>query len=121
MIKRLHLGRAGESGILAARLAGAGYTGPETVLEGKFGFLEAYCRDGKPGLPADAASVGVSPGLLVDHFTGVIVRTCIACCQRTSQRNEQRTQDETVPPPCHEFPPSSGIAAKSDEVGWGRS
>ena len=78
-------------------------------------------RDGKPGLPADAASVGVFPGLLVDHFTGVIVRTCIACCQRTSQRNEQRTQDETAPPPCHEVPPSSGIAAKSDEVGWRRS
>ena len=50
MVKRLHLGRAGESGILAASLAGAGYTGPETVLEGKFGFLEAYCRDAKPAL-----------------------------------------------------------------------
>jgi len=45
MVKRLHLGRASESGILAARLASAGYTGPENVLEGKFGFLEAYCRD----------------------------------------------------------------------------
>ena len=45
MVKRLHLGRAAESGILAARLAASGYTGPETVLEGKFGFLEAYCRD----------------------------------------------------------------------------
>ena len=45
MVKRLHLGRASESGILAARLAAAGYTGPETVLEGKFGFLDAYCRD----------------------------------------------------------------------------
>ena len=50
MIKRLHLGRAPESGILAARLAGAGYTGPETVLEGKFGYLEAYCRDTDPAL-----------------------------------------------------------------------
>ena len=45
MIKRLHLGRASESGILAARLALDGYTGPETVLEGKFGFLDAYCND----------------------------------------------------------------------------
>ena len=44
MVKRLHLGRAAESGILAARLASAGYTGPETVLDGKFGFLEAYCH-----------------------------------------------------------------------------
>ena len=34
MVKRLHLGRGAESGILAARLAGSGYTGPETILEG---------------------------------------------------------------------------------------
>jgi 2-methylcitrate dehydratase PrpD len=50
MVKRLHLGRASESGILAARLASAGYTGPETVLDGKFGFLEVYCRNGDPNL-----------------------------------------------------------------------
>ena len=48
MVKRLHLGRAAESGILAARLAEAGYTGPETVLDGKFGFMEVYCRDARP-------------------------------------------------------------------------
>ncbi|HSQ04170.1 MAG TPA: MmgE/PrpD family protein [Burkholderiales bacterium] len=45
MVKRLHLGRASESGILAARLAAEGYTGPETILEGKFGYLDAYCID----------------------------------------------------------------------------
>ncbi len=44
MVKRLHLGRASESGILAARLASEGYEGPETILEGKFGFLDAYCN-----------------------------------------------------------------------------
>ena len=57
MIKRLHLGRASESGFLAASLASAGYTGPETVLDGKFGFLEVYCRDGSPArLTADLAT-----------------------------------------------------------------
>jgi 2-methylcitrate dehydratase PrpD len=50
MVKRLHMGRACEAGILAARLAADGYTGPETILEGRFGFLEAYCRDGDPAL-----------------------------------------------------------------------
>ena len=50
MVKRLHLGRASESGILAASLAGAGFSGPETVLEGKFGFLDVYCRDPDPAL-----------------------------------------------------------------------
>ena len=50
MVKRLHMGRACESGILAARLAQRGYTGPETILEGRFGFLEVFCRDGDPAL-----------------------------------------------------------------------
>ncbi len=54
MIKRLHLGRAAESGILAARLAASGYTGPETILEGKFGFLDAYCKEGDPALLTEA-------------------------------------------------------------------
>jgi 2-methylcitrate dehydratase PrpD len=46
MVKRLHIGRAAEAGVIAARLAGAGYEGPETILEGRFGFLDVYCRDG---------------------------------------------------------------------------
>src|SRR5215470_1766416 len=33
MVKRLHLGRAAESGVLAASLAGEGFTGPASVLE----------------------------------------------------------------------------------------
>jgi 2-methylcitrate dehydratase PrpD len=46
MLKRLHLGRSAESGVLAASLAAMGYTGPETVLEGQYGYLQVYCRDG---------------------------------------------------------------------------
>jgi len=45
MVKRLHLGRAAESGILAATLAREGFTGPQTILEGKFGFLNVYARN----------------------------------------------------------------------------
>lgn len=45
MVKRLHLGRAAEGGIVAARLAAKGFTGPATVLEGRFGFLNAYCAE----------------------------------------------------------------------------
>ena len=66
MVKRLHIGRSAESGILAARLAAAGYTGPESVLDGKFGFLEVYCRDG------DAAAL--TAGLRHDWET---LRTCM--------------------------------------------
>lgn len=50
MVKRLHMGRACEAGITAARLAQGGFTGPETVLEGRFGYLEVFCRDAEPAL-----------------------------------------------------------------------
>src|SRR5205823_14472345 len=43
MVKRLHLGRAAESGVLAASLASDGFTGPVSVLEGAFGFLRVFC------------------------------------------------------------------------------
>jgi 2-methylcitrate dehydratase PrpD len=45
MVKRLHLGRASEAGVLAASLAQAGFTGPRTVLEGEFGFLRVFCTE----------------------------------------------------------------------------
>jgi 2-methylcitrate dehydratase PrpD len=48
MVKRLHLGRAAESGVLAASLAAGGFTGPQSVLEGPFGFLNVYCGDNDP-------------------------------------------------------------------------
>jgi 2-methylcitrate dehydratase PrpD len=50
MIKRLHLGRAAEGGVLAARLAQRGYEGPRTVLEGQYGVLEAFCEEHEPAL-----------------------------------------------------------------------
>jgi 2-methylcitrate dehydratase PrpD len=50
MVKRLHLGRAAESGMLAAMLAARGYQGPATILEGRFGILEAFCSRSDPAL-----------------------------------------------------------------------
>jgi len=43
MVKRLHLGRAAESGVLAASLASAGFSAPATTIEGEFGFLRVFC------------------------------------------------------------------------------
>jgi len=45
MVKRLHLGRASEAGVLAASLAQSGFTGPRTIIEGEFGFLRVFCTD----------------------------------------------------------------------------
>ena len=48
--KRLHPGWASHSGIWAALLARAGYTGPTTIIEGRDGFLTAYSGDPDPSL-----------------------------------------------------------------------
>jgi 2-methylcitrate dehydratase PrpD len=45
MVKRLHQGRASEGAVTAAMLAREGYEGPPAILEGKFGFLNVFCRD----------------------------------------------------------------------------
>ena len=45
MVKRLHLGRASEAGVLAAGLAQGGFTGPRTVIEGQYGFLRVFCTE----------------------------------------------------------------------------
>ncbi len=45
MVKRLHLGRACESGVMAATLAADGFTGPVSVLEGELGFLKVFCTE----------------------------------------------------------------------------
>ena len=71
MVKRLHMGRACEAGVVAARLAGAGFTGPETVLEGRFGFLEVFCRNGDPAL--------LTAGLGTDWETSKICLKRYAC------------------------------------------
>jgi 2-methylcitrate dehydratase PrpD len=53
MVKRLHMGRAAEGGVTAAYLAARGFEGPDVVLEGKFGYLDVYARDGDPALLVD--------------------------------------------------------------------
>ena len=44
-VKRTHCGWAAHGGVVAAELAQAGLTGPPTVVEGRFGFMQAYCGD----------------------------------------------------------------------------
>ncbi len=49
MTKRMHPGRASQLGLESALLAARGFTGPTTVLEGKFGYLHAYSPSPRPG------------------------------------------------------------------------
>src|SRR6195256_6820167 len=74
MVKRLHLGRAAESGVLAASLAADGFTGPETVLEGEAGYLHAFCNDRDTteltrGLGQDYAAISIMMKRFACHIT----------------------------------------------------
>ena len=46
--KRLHAGWAAHSGIIAALLAREGFTGPGTIIEGRYGFLRSYSPHSDP-------------------------------------------------------------------------
>lgn len=66
--KRLNAGWAAHSGVVAAQLAAAGYTGPATALEGRFGALHAYSGDPRPelltaglGMSYQISSVAIKP------------------------------------------------------------
>ena len=71
--KRFHAGWAAHSGLIAALLAREGFTGPATVIEGKFGFLKAYSP------AADMAKISTGWGAPYE-----VMRTSIkphACCR----------------------------------------
>ncbi|MBB3064242.1 MmgE/PrpD family protein [Limibacillus halophilus] len=60
-IKRLHPGRAAQSGVIAALLAAEGFTGPATILEGAGGFFAAFGHDQK--LDTEAVTRGLGTDL----------------------------------------------------------
>jgi 2-methylcitrate dehydratase PrpD len=55
-VKRVHAGWAGHAGAVAAALARGGFTGPATILEGRFGFYHTFL--GAEPDPAPFASLG---------------------------------------------------------------
>jgi 2-methylcitrate dehydratase PrpD len=58
MVKRFHIGHAAQNGIVAARLAERGFSGPQRILEGQKGFLATYC--GKYRVEALTAGLSTS-------------------------------------------------------------
>ena len=46
--KRLHAGWAAHSGVIAALLAREGFTGPGTIIEGRYGFLRSHSPSSDP-------------------------------------------------------------------------
>jgi 2-methylcitrate dehydratase PrpD len=66
-VKQVHCGWAAHAGITAADMATRGLTGPPTVLEGRFGFLQAFCDD-RYDVAALTDGLGKSWELLRLHF-----------------------------------------------------
>ena len=74
MVKRLHLGRAAEAGVVAASLAADGFTGPVSVIEGEAGFLKVFCTewdiaDVTRGLGTDYATMNLCLKRFPVHMT----------------------------------------------------
>ena len=56
-VKSMHPGWAAHAGVVAARLAAAGLTGPETALDGRMGLFNQFASDGALAVERFAASL----------------------------------------------------------------
>jgi 2-methylcitrate dehydratase PrpD len=84
MVKRLHFGRAAESGVLAGSLAAEGFSGPHDVLEGEFGFLKAFC---------DERDVGALTRKLGEDYVTLSIYMKRFPCHGTAQAPLQALED----------------------------
>ncbi|MEV0608972.1 MmgE/PrpD family protein [Polymorphospora rubra] len=84
-VKRIHCGWSAHSAVSAALLARHGITGPPTVLEGRFGFFEAFLRgEYDPSAITDGLGTDWSvPGIFfkpypANHFTHAAIDAAMA-------------------------------------------
>ena len=105
-VKRVHCGWAAQSGIAAAEFATAGLTGPPTVLEGRFGFFEAF-TGGFYDRPSLVGRLGEEWELLrlftkpypTNHFTHAGIDAAIELRQQGVQPASIRAIELGVPAP----------------------
>jgi 2-methylcitrate dehydratase PrpD len=103
-VKRIHCGWAAQSGVTAAELVGLGFTGPPTVLEGRFGLFTAFL--GEHAQP-DAVVAGLGetwevPRIFVkpypaNHFTHTIVDAAAALARAGLRPDEVAEVEVGVP------------------------
>ena len=116
MVKRLHMGRAAEGGWTAAYLAARGFEGPDVLLEGKFGYLDVYARDGDPRLLTDGLgsrweSLNIWFKMFPCHVTAQApVRAISAAAARARLRSAGYQQD------CHRNLGESAVASRGSRA-----
>lgn len=105
-VKRIHCGWAAHSAVSAALLARHGITGPPTVLEGRFGFFEAFLR-GEYDPAEITRGLGTEwavPGIFfkpypANHFTHTAIDAAAALRGRGLNPDEIETISLGVPTP----------------------
>jgi 2-methylcitrate dehydratase PrpD len=129
--KRLHPGWGAHAGVVATRLAAAGFTGPERVLEGEHGFYAAFAGGhDATRLETQIESLGRSWEILnltyKPYPSGSIAQPYMDCAARLRERHaiapetiaeiRCRTADGPVPrlwePLAAKHRPANGYAAK---------
>jgi 2-methylcitrate dehydratase PrpD len=83
-VKRLHCGWAAHAAVTAADLVRRGFSGPPTVLEGRFGFFEAFLhgRYAADEITRDLGTEWAVPGIFfkpypANHFTHAAIDAAI--------------------------------------------
>jgi 2-methylcitrate dehydratase PrpD len=98
--KRLHAGWAAQSGLRAAALSGAGFSGPGTVFEGTHGFFSAFAPSIKPDfslLLDDLGRKWVGSQLAFKPYAcGTMVQPYIDCAIALRRQGVQADEIESI-------------------------
>ncbi|HEX5496792.1 MAG TPA: MmgE/PrpD family protein [Mycobacteriales bacterium] len=105
-VKRMHCGWAAQSGVTAAELMRHGFTGPDSVLEGRFGFLRAFLGDAADP-EAVVAGLGARwhvPDIFykpypANHFTHTVVDAATALREQGIRPEDVARVEVGVPDP----------------------
>ncbi|MFD0480227.1 MmgE/PrpD family protein [Nonomuraea thailandensis] len=105
-VKRVHCGWAAHAGVVAAELAEHGLTGPPTVVEGRFGFLHAFCGQ-RADVDAVVDRLGTHwelPGIFFkpypcNHFTHAGIDAALQLRARGVRPDDIREIELGVPSP----------------------
>jgi 2-methylcitrate dehydratase PrpD len=105
-VKRMHCGWAADSAVSAAQLVRHGFTGPPTVLEGRFGFFQAWLHG---QFHADAVTDRLGERWAVpdiffkpypaNHFTHAGIDAARALCERGVRPDDVESLQLGVPAP----------------------
>jgi len=90
--KRMHAGWAAQSGIRAASMARAGFTGPATVFEGTHGLLHGFAPSVTPDFETLRGELGetwhVARTAFKPYACGTMTQPFIDCAKRLAERVE---------------------------------